>query len=435
MILLILHKYVTIFKYMEINQSQSHNSQQRESLSLKQTVAIGALTGLAIISTMEYIPTESRPELGSVERTIPPRVNDMQALLIDAPTIDSSSLYNEEYIKNVVDMAGGRLNIMTAGELTTPQNLPVHLLQLDPAATYQHASDAKVEKCYSSKQLQQARADYLAAQHLPDDSRVSIVLKDALSCYSMEKGAVAWADVNSNTRMAVYDAGFDDNIFLHEEGHLSGLGHAAAIDCSALGAEYNKQSRRQISKADIKDLIELGCTARKTLDNNDLKIDEYSSNASTMGSYHGIDRESDRYNFVELNRLTPDLVKDQPIGTDAGEYAISLKDHEVHMVTFTIAPDHPLRSIDPTIDRLSIGVNRLETLDTITPAIHIIAVGKSMTYELAYAFPYVLNYDKSTKDIELYHDETLGVKVLLNGGDDDQTVKVTVKPLESTILQ
>jgi hypothetical protein len=105
------------------------------------------------------------------------------------------------------------------------------------------------------------------------------------------------------------------------------------------------------------------------------------------------------------------------------------------MVTFAIPPDHPLHSIDPTIDRLSIGVNRFDTLDRITPELHMIATGKSMTYELAYAFPYVLDYDKSTKNIELYHDEALGVKVLLNAGDDDQTVKVTVEPLQESTLQ
>ena len=395
-------------------------------------MAIGALTGLAIISTMEYIPAVNKPALTSrpaAERTLPPRVNDLHVLLVDAPSIDSSSIYNEEYVKNVIDSAGTHLSYMTAGELTTPQNLPIHVLQLDPTSTYQHTESENAEQCYSSKQLQQARADYLAGQHLPEDSRVSIVLKDAMSCYSKEAGAAAWADVNKETRMAVYDYGFDDNIFLHEEGHLSGLGHAAAIDCSALGDEYNQQSQRQLSKADIKDLIELGCAPRKRLDNNDLKTDEYGSRASAMGSYRHIDLMSDRYNFVELNQLMPDVVRDLQIGTETGEYSISLKDHEVHMVTFAIDSDHPLRSIDSTIDKLSIGVNRLDTLDRVTPEIHMIASSKNMTYELAYAFPYVLDFDKSRKDIELYHDETLGVRVLLNPGADDQTVKVTVEPL------
>lgn len=154
-----------------------------------------------------------------------------------------------------------------------------------------------------------------------------------------------------------------------------------------------------------------------------------------MGSFRSIVPENDRYNFVELNQLVPDVVRNRDIRPDAGEYVLSLKDHELHMVTLGIPAGHPLRSIDATIDKLSIGVNRFGVFNESTPAVRMIAVGKTMTYELAYTFPYKLEYDKTLENLELYHDETLGMRVLLNPGDDDQTVKVTVEPLQGSIPQ
>ena len=421
---------------MEIDKPKSRIVSRFESF--KQGVAVGVLTGLAITSTVEYTPAVSRPELASLpsaERTLPPRINDLHMLLVDAPSIDSLSVYNEEYVKNVVNEASVHLSRMTAGAIVAPENLPLQVVRLDPSETYQRPAGDAIEECYGDKQLHKIRDDYITKEHLPDDSRVSIVLKDVASCYSKQAGAAAWADTGEKSRMAVYDQVFDDNIFLHEEGHLSGLAHAAAIDCAVLDVDYNNKTLREISEVDIKALIQYGCAPRKRLDNNNLKVDEYGSYQSVMGSYGRIDRESDRYNFVELNQLVPDVVQNQWIGTTAGEYSISLKDHEVHMLTFAIGPGHPLRSIDPTIDRLSIGVDRLDSFQKITPEVHMIAVAKGMTYELAYAFPYALAYDQTRENLELYHDETLGVRVLLNPGDDDQTVKVTVEPLQGSIPQ
>jgi hypothetical protein len=396
-------------------------------------MAIGALGCLAVISATEFIPATSMAKFTSrpaVERTNPPRLDQLQALLIDAPSIDSSSVYNEEYVTNVIDSAGGYISRMTAGEMMTPDNLPVRVIQIDPAGTYQRPEDGIIEKCYSSKQLQDARAGYLADANQPDDSRVAIILKDELSCYSKERTAFAWADTNEQTKMTVYDRGFDENIVMHEEGHIDGLNHATAIDCFDSNAERNSESMQTISKVDIYDLIAQGCTQRKRIDGSNLIVDEYGSYISTMGSFRSIVPENDRYNFVELNQLVPDVVRNRDIRPDAGEYALSLKDRELHMVTLDIDAGHPLRSIDATIDKLSIGVNRFGVFDESTPAVRMIAVGKTMTYELAYTFPYKLEYDKTLKNLELYHDETLGMRVLLNPGADDETVNVTIDPIE-----
>lgn len=416
---------------MEIDKPKSRMVSRYESF--RQGVAVGVLTGLAITSTIEYTPAVGRPELASlpsVERTFPPRLDQLQALLIDAPSIDSSSVYNEEYVTNVIDSAGEYISRMTAGEMTTPDNLPVRVMQIDPAGTYQRPADGLIEKCYSSKQLQDARAGYLADANQPDDSRVAIILKDELSCYSKERTAFAWADTNEKTKMTVYDRGFDENIVMHEEGHIDGLNHAAAIECFDSNAERNSESMRNISKVDIYNLITQLCKPRKRLDGNNLILDEYGSYISTMGSFKSIIPENDRYNFVELNQLVPDVVRNQAIGPDAAEYALSLKDRDLHMVTLDIPAGHPLRSIDATIDKLSIGVNRFGVFDESTPAVRMIAVGKTMTYELAYTFPYKLAYDKTLKNLELYHDETLSVRVLLNPGADDKTVNVTIDPLQ-----
>jgi hypothetical protein len=403
-----------------------------ERVTFKQALKIGALGGLAVILATEFIPATSMAKFASrpaVERTLPPRLDQLHALLIDAPSVDSLSIYNEEYVTNVIDSAGGYISRMTAGEMSTPENLPVKVLQLDPTGTYQQPETGLTEKCYSSKQLQDARTDYLLDANQPDDSRVAIVLKDELSCSSKQGGAVAWADTNEKTKMTVYDRGFDENIVMHEEGHIDGLNHATAIDCFDSNTERNSESMQSISKVDIYDLIAQGCTQRKRLDGNNLVLDDYGSYISTMGSFKSIAPENDRYNFVELNQLVPDVVRDRAIGPDAGEYALSLKDRELHMVTLDIPLGHPLRSIDATIDKLSIGVNRFGVFDESTPAVRMIAVGKTMTYELAYTFPYKLEYDKTLENLELYHDETLGIRVLLNPGADDSTANVTIDPL------
>lgn len=363
-------------------------------------------------------PTMSTP-------TPPPGWDTLKTLVVDEPNGGNEYKFSVITIEQELIKAGEKLAEMTDNKITLPAKPVIDVIDLEPVGTYA-TSAGETAPCYTDSQLEQARERYLAQKHAPA-SRVAVVINQGKTCHGATGDAAAWAYPATGT--TVYDVNFDHRVFLHEEGHLEGMGHAASITCRHI-KELN-MSMDEVSKIDIGELVSLGCDVQQRNKKGEKSM--YSDTDTVMGGIPSIaeDAHDDLYSYIELNKLGPDIAKGETVLPSNGTYRLGRRAGETRFISLDLPAGHPLQKIDKDINKLSIGVVRKEASgNLILTELRLIAgTTNGQTYSLDFAMPYMLPFDKDLKDTVMYVDKMLGIELIANSNGHAESIDVAVKRL------
>ncbi len=379
--------------------------------------------GISAIENMSTDQVVVANELPSVD----PRglIKDTKVIKIEhAAGAGESVRYTDGHIRQAIRSAGLVLEGLSHDELTLPDEVDIHTIKLTPDGLYTNDTNHESVECYSDEQLDRVQTQYLKNSDLPAATSLATVINQGDSCVMLNAGAVGVVDyINGMPIGTQYGAVLTDNLVLHEVGHVLGLGHAASLNCDS----PNASSLLEQSAVDIGELIESGCVVPKRGETD--KLDMYSDHATVMGGIlaESIDSYTERFNSNETTKLAPEVAKNKDISLEAATYELSTLYEETRAITLMLPADHPLRKIDPKIDKLTIGLMSQEFGGAPNATVQVIAHHEEQSYRLTHSFPYIAGYDDQLGPIEVYHDETLGVKAIIHPGSDPRSVKVAIE--------
>jgi hypothetical protein len=280
-------------------------------------------------------------------------------------------------------------------------------------------------ECYTDEQLDRVQSTYLKDKNLPNDTSIITVINQGDSCSMLNGGAAGIVDNINGLRIGtMYADSFTRKVILHEEGHVLGLSHAATASCKP---SYDSESYVEMAKEDISKLIDNGCSVPET---GGKARDMYSDQTTVMGGIpYDVRNADDYFSSVEMTKIVPEIAQNKDIDTENATYTISLRHHQLRTVSLTLPKEHPLRKIDPNIDTLSIGSVSVDGGTRSYETVQLIAHHDGQSYRLTETYPYVASLDKDKGPVEFYHDETLGIKVLLSPNQDGHGVNVTIEKI------
>lgn len=334
--------------------------------------------------------------------------------------------YTDGEIRAAIRSAGDVLAGLSQDELALPVFPTIDTIKLTPDGLYTDGKSKQSIECYSDDQLDRAQTLYLSNNKLPLATSVMTVINQGDSCTMLSVGAAAMVDNINGMRIGtMYGDSLTDNVVLHETGHLLGLGHAASLYCD----DPIAKTVLEHTKTDIAKLIEYGCVIPTEKDSD--KPNMYSDHMTVMGGIQSDSTDSfvDRFSSFETTQLAPRIAKNENIRPERATYILSTWYEKLRTISFTLPAEHPLRKIDPEIDTLSIGLIQTAFNNEPTATVQVIAHHDQQSYRLGYVLPYIAGYDDELGPVEIYHDETLGMKLIVSPGDNDQSVTVTVEPV------
>jgi hypothetical protein len=335
--------------------------------------------------------------------------------------------YTDGAIRSAIRSAGEVLEGLSKDELTLPEVADINTIKLTPEGLYTNDQNKQSVECYSDEQLDRAQSLYLENSKLPAATSLMTVINQGDSCTMLSVGAAAMVDnVNGMRIGTMYGSALTENVVLHEVGHILGLGHAASLYCN----DPTTKTVLERGKTDIGKLVEYGCVIPKQ-DGSD-KPNMYSDRMTVMGGIlsESVDQFTEHFNSTETTILAPDIAKNKDVLPERATYELSTYYEELRAISFALPADHPLRRIDPKIDTLSVGLASAAFNDKPNATIQVIAHYDDQSYRLGHVLPYISGYDSSLGSVEIYHDETLGVKVIIGPGKNNSSVKVTVEPIK-----
>lgn len=337
----------------------------------------------------------------------------------------SPSRYTDSDIQREVRSAGQVFEGLSNDILTLPQDISIHTIKLAPEGLHTDSTAQQSVECFSDEQLDRAQSLYLKNESLPSATSLMTVINQGDSCSMLPNGAVAMVDNVNGLRIGtMYGAVLTDNVILHEVGHILGLSHAASLYCD----DPDARTVLEVAKTDIGKLVDNGCKIPSRDESG--RPDVYSDRMTVMGGINSeiVDNFVERFSSIETTKLAPDIAKNQNVSTERASYDLSTRYEQLRTISFTLPAEHPLRQIDPDIDTLSIGVISANYDDAPTATVQVVAHHEHQSYRLSHAFPYIAGVDGDVGPVEVYHDETLGVKLIVSPGKNQSSVQVSVEP-------
>lgn len=446
-----MHKYGTILLIMnkEPVSSAVKPRQEKTPLTYKDKVHIAivamnliSMAGMAANGAGVFNDIKAKPT--TVENATPasqaPYQPQMGELLSGTQVIKIERLHGENepirypdgHITTEVREAGRILSGISDGAFKFPEIDSLHTVKLVPNGIYTNVKDKQSVECYTDEQIDRAQSAYLSAEGLPAETSMITVINQGDSCSMLPMAAVGIVDNVNNMRIGtMYADSFTRNVILHEEGHLLGLPHAAVAACEG---SFKGASPTEKPGVDISKIIEKGCAVPLTSHpvSGDIIPNMYSDETTVMGGIpYEVRNAEDHFSSVELTKLVPDIAQNINAGIENATYPISSRHGKTRTISVAIPEGHPLRQIDPNIDTLSVGMAYLINGNESTETVQLIAHHDQQSYQLKdAAYPYMPAADKDKGPIELYHDETLGMKILLSPNEDGRSVDVTIEKLE-----
>lgn len=332
--------------------------------------------------------------------------------------------YEDSYIRQTIRSAKSVFEEVSNGALTLPEQADIHHIKLTPDGLYTNKNSQQSIECYTDEQLDRVQTQYLQNNELPAATSLMTVINQGESCSLLPISGAAMVDnVNGMRIGTMYVGVLTDNVILHEVGHLLGLSHAATLHCD----NPSPNSLLEDSKTDIGELVGYGCTIPKRPDSD--QLDMYSDHSTVMGGIlaDSSDLLTERFNANETTKLVPDVAKNRDILPEPQTYELSTNYGKLRTVTLALPPEHPLRKIDARINKVSIGLMATKFGDTGHATVQVIAHHEEQSYRLTSAFPFIAGYDESLGPVEVYHDEMLGIRVVINKGKNERSVTVDVE--------
>ncbi len=152
---------------------------------------------------------------------------------------------------------------------------------------------------------------------------------------------------------------FRPDNFLHEYGHIAGLPHEGALTCS-LDKSAGKYDPTDNALQDIKEIVseKAGCHIER---NQDGSMYAYAG-ANTIMADGGLDQSDidsgivPAFSTLDKHIVLPDVYKIIEIDTKPKTLGLKYGDGQVNGVTISLPENHPLKSIDSSLTRLTVTV-------------------------------------------------------------------------------
>ncbi len=294
------------------------------------------------------------------------RDTDIHVLRLKAST-DRPHDVNDTRINSVIHDAGRYMSYDFEGNIGDIKTASISDVTQTPRSTETQTG----EPCYSFNEVLSIRNTETAKTVAVDKKGVNNVtlmaVDDVMLC------AEPAGKTQENSKAAAFAVGdfmffseqkdgtsyFRPDNFLHEYGHIAGLPHEGAVTCKR-DEQASIYDPTDNALQDIKEIVseKAGCHIER---NQDGSIYAYAG-ANTIMADGGLDQSDidtgivPAFSTLDKHIVLPDVYKITEIDTKPKTIGLKYRDGLVNGVAISLPENHPLKSIDSSLTRLTVTV-------------------------------------------------------------------------------